>query len=205
MFYKAEDPHNLAYNPFKAIVAPRPIGWISTVSKDGIANLAPYSFFNGVSDVPPMLMFSSGGMKDSLRNVIETGEFTFNFVGRAQQDMMNVSSGGYPPEVDEFDLAGIAMARGETVACARVKDAPAAMECKVLEVVQPTVLNGSKSNYQMVIGQVTGIHIDDAMITDGRFDLIKADPIMRCGYRDYVGVSGLFEMDRPAGGGDAKL
>ena len=202
MFYKADQSHELAHNPFKAIVAPRPIGWISTVSEDGIANLAPYSFFNAVCDVPPILMFSSGGVKDSLRNAVATGEFTFNYVSRSMQDVMNVSSGGYPPEADEFEIAGIDMVAGETVACPRVKGTPAALECKVIDTITPTALDGSDSPYLMVLGQVTGVFIDDAMITDGRFDVEKADPLMRCGYRDYTGTDGLFELVRPAGAGD---
>ncbi len=201
MFYRTGEPSGLPHNPFKAIVAPRPIGWISTVSKDGIANLAPYSFFNGICDVPPIVMFSSGGIKDSIRNAHETGEFTFNYVSRSMKDVMNVSSGGYPPDVSEFELAGIDMVAGETVACPRVKDAPAAMECKVLQIVTPTTLNGAQSPYHIVIGEVTGTYIDDAMIKDGRFDVEAADPIMRCGYRDYAGIDGLFELLRPAGAG----
>ena len=201
MFYQADQPHGLPHNPFKAIVAPRPIGWISTLSKSGVANLAPYSFFNGICDVPPIVMFSSGGVKDSMRNAVETGEFTFNYVSRSAQDAMNVSSGGYPHGDSEFEIAGLAMAEGVTVACPRVRDVPAAMECKVIEVVTPTTLDGSVSPYHIVIGQVTGVYIDDAMLTDGRFDVEKADPIMRCGYRDYTGTDGLFELIRPAGAG----
>ena len=201
MFYQRDQPHGLPHNPFKAIVAPRPIGWISTLSKSGVANLAPYSFFNGICDVPPIVMFSSGGVKDSMRNAVETGEFTFNYVSRSAQDAMNVSSGGYPHGDSEFEIAGLAMAEGVTVACPRVRDVPAAMECKVIEVVTPTTLDGSVSPYHIVIGQVTGVYIDDAMLTDGRFDVEKADPIMRCGYRDYTGTDGLFELIRPAGAG----
>ena len=204
MFYKADEPHGLPFNPFKAIVAPRPVGWISTLSKAGIANLAPYSCFNGVCDVPPMVMFSSGNVKDSMRNAMDSDEFTFNYASNAMRDVMNVSSGGYPPEESEFEIAGIEMVAGETVSCPRVAGAPAAMECKVIEIVTPTLLNGEKSPYHMIIGQVTGVHIDDAMITDGRFDMKKADPLMRCGYRDYTTIAEIFEMDRPVGAGDMK-
>jgi len=201
VFYKSDQPHGLAHNPYKAIVAPRPIGWISTLSEDGIANLAPYSFFNGVCDEPPIVMFSSGGVKDSMRNAVASGEFTFNYVSRSMQDVMNVSSGGYPPNQSEFELAGIDMVAGETVKCPRVKGAPAAMECKVLDTITPTALDGSQSPYHIVLGQVTGVYIDDDMITDGRFDVEKADPLMRCGYRDYTGTDGLFELIRPSGAG----
>jgi len=201
VYYKSTQPHGLAHNPFKAIVAPRPIGWISTLSADGVANLAPYSFFNGICDEPPILMFSSGGVKDSQRNAEETGEFTFNYVSRTMKDVMNVSSGGYSPNESEFEIAGIEMVAGVSVSCPRVKDTPAAMECKVIDVITPKVLDGSASPYNIVLGQVTGVYIDDTMLTDGRFDIEKADPILRCGYRDYTGTDGLFELIRPSGGG----
>lgn len=197
MFYKADEPHGLAYNPFKAIVAPRPIGWISTLDKQGVPNLAPYSFFNGICDTPMILMFSSGGMKDSAQHAADTGEFTFNYVSKRMKDEMNVSSGGYPRGENEFELAGLEMVAGETVACPRVKGVPAAMECKVIDLVQPTILDGTKSPYIMVLGQVTGIYIDDEMITDGRFDLKKSDPILRSGYHDYVTLDDVFELVRP--------
>ncbi len=197
MFYKADEPHGLAYNPFKAIVAPRPIGWISTLDKQGVPNLAPYSFFNGICDTPMILMFSSGGMKDSAQHAADSGEFTFNYVSKRMKDEMNVSSGGYPRGENEFELAGLEMVAGETVACPRVKGVPAAMECKVIDLVQPTILDGTKSPYIMVLGQVTGIYIDDEMITDGRFDLKKSDPILRSGYHDYVTLDDVFELVRP--------
>lgn len=201
MFYNAEDPHGLAHNPFKAIVAPRPIGWISTLAADGTPNLAPYSFFMGVADVPPILMFSSMGIKDSARNVIDTKEFTFNYVSRSAQHEMNATSGGYPPQDDEFKIAGLEMSDGVTVKCPRVKNVPAAMECKVIEILTPTLLDGTTATNQIIFGQVTGVYINDEMITDGRFDVEKADPIMRCGYRDYAGIDGLFELIRPEGAG----
>jgi flavin reductase (DIM6/NTAB) family NADH-FMN oxidoreductase RutF len=198
MFYKADEPHGLPYNPFKAIVAPRPIGWISTLDGEGVPNLAPYSFFNGVCDTPPILMFSSGGMKDSAANVEATGEFTFNYVSRSMKDEMNISSAPHPAGVNEFDKAGLEMAPGETVACPRVAGAAAALECKLLEIVNPTILDGSKAPYFLILGQVTGVHIDDSMITaEGRFDTMKADPILRSGYHDYVCLDELFELVRP--------
>ncbi|EFL90453.1 flavin reductase family protein [Ahrensia sp. R2A130] len=198
MFYTAEEGHSLPFNPFKAIVAPRPIGWISTLTKDGAANLAPYSFFNGVGDAPEMVMFASGGMKDSARNAIDTGEFTFNFVGRAMKDAMNASSASLPYGEDEFDHAGLTKAAGATVACPRVQGAAAAMECKLVETLTPQTLSGEPSSYTILVGQVTGTFIDDAFVTEGgRFDIAKADPIMRAGYRDYFGDGGLFEMERP--------
>ena len=198
MFYKADEHHGLPYNPLKAIVAPRPIGWISTLDSQGVPNLAPYYFFNAVCDTPPILMFSSGGMKDSAANVEATGEFTFNYVSRALKDPMNISSAPHAPGVNEFDEAGLEMAPGKTVACPHVAGAAAALECKLLEIVNPTTLDGSKAPYFMVLGQVTGVHIDDSMITEeGRFDTMKADPILRAGYHDYVCLDELFELVRP--------
>ena len=198
MFYTAEDGHPLPHNPFKAIVAPRPIGWISTLTKDGAANLAPYSFFNAVSDTPEMVMFSSAGVKDSARNAIDTGEFTFNFVSRTLKDAMNASAASLAHGEDEFDHAGLAKSAGMTVSCPRVARAAAAMECKLVETLTPKTLSGEPASYTILIGQVTGTFIDDAFITEGgRFDVSKADPVMRAGYRDYFGDGGLFEMARP--------
>jgi len=202
MFYRAQDHHGLAHDPFKAMVVPRPIGWISTLSKDGVPNLAPYSFFNAVSDTPKMLMFSSGGMKDSALNAADTGEFTHNLMPRSLMNQMNISSGGYANNENEFDLAGLKTAAGETVACPRVADAPAALECKVVDVITPKALGGEANTYTMVIGQVTGIFIDDRFIRDGRFDTQAADLLSRCGYRDYAGLAPLFELSRPPGAGD---
>ncbi len=198
MFYKANEPHGLPYNPFKAIVAPRPIGWISTLDKDGVPNLAPYSFFNGVCDDPIILMFASGGMKDSALNVSHTGEFTFNYVSRFMKDAMNISSASVDPGVNEFETAGLEMVPGETVSCPRVAGVAAALECKLLQIVNPDTLEGNKAPYFIVLGQVTGIYIDDEMITpEGRFDTMKADPILRSGYHDYVCLDELFELVRP--------
>ncbi|MGI9366688.1 MAG: flavin reductase family protein [Rhizobiaceae bacterium] len=198
MFYKAEEHHGLPFNPLKAIVAPRPIGWISTLSEDGVPNLAPYSFFNAVCDTPPILMFSSGGMKDSAFNVSQTGEFTFNYVSRSMKDQMNITSATVDSGVNEFETSGLSMVAGDTVACPRVRGVAAALECKLLEIVNPTTLDGTKAPYFLVLGQVTGVYIDDSMITEsGRFDTIKADPILRSGYQDYVCLDELFELVRP--------
>lgn len=197
MFYRAEDTSGLPYNPFKAIVAPRPIGWISTLSADGTPNLAPYSFFNAISDAPMMVMFSSAGMKDSVRNARDTGVFTTNFVSHLMRDVMNVTSANVEPGIDEFALANLTMVEGETVACPRVAGVPAALECAVTNILQPDTLEGGKSGYIVVIGQVKGVFIDDDHIRDGRFDLVKANPIMRAGYRDYMAAGDLFELARP--------
>lgn len=200
VFYSISDGSPLDRDPFKAIVAPRPIGWISTLSPSGVPNLAPYSFFNAVCDNPPMVIFCSSGMKDSSNNAVQTGEFTFNYVTRSLADRMNLTSGGYSPDDNEFDIAGLDMVDGETVSCPRVKGVPAALECRVTQTVEPRSLSGAVTSHHIIIGEVTGVYIDDFYITDGRFDVVKASPIMRCGYMDYAGIGEFFEMLRPSGG-----
>jgi len=201
MFYEVGQRHRrpdqLSHDPFKALIAPRPIGWISTLDAQGAPNLAPYSFFNAVCDTPKILMFSSAGIKDSAKNALDTGEFTFNFVSSGLTDGMNRSSQSFPHGVSEFEKAGLEQVPGQTVGCPRVKGVVAALECKTLEPHQPTTLAGEKADYVLILGEVTGIFIDDAFIKDGRFDLAKADPIMRAGYRDYMGAGQMFELTRP--------
>ena len=197
MFYETKNHHGLAYDPFKAIVAPRPIGWISTLDKNGVPNLAPYSFFNGVCDRPPIVMFASGGMKDSAQHASDTKEFTVNFVSNLLKDKMNTSSANWPRGQNEFIESGLDMAKGKTVSCPRVAASPASLECKLLQIIQLNALDGTPAPYSMILGQVTGVHIADDMLSDGRFDLVKADPIMRAGYHDYVEMGELFELVRP--------
>ena len=199
MFYRPADGHPLPHNPFKAIVTPRPIGWISTVDGAGRANLAPYSFFNALTDRPPMVMFANNGTKedradgkDSLANVRETGEFCANIVGEAQTDAMNKSAGFYARDEDEFEIAGIAKAPCETIKAPRVADAPASLECKLWRI---NALPGDAS--AMVIGEVTGVHLRDDCVVDGRFDVTRFTPLSRLGYRDYAAVREVFELKRP--------
>ncbi len=197
-FYKPEDGHRLPHDPLKAIIAPRPIGWISSVDKAGLVNLAPYSFFNMISDEPPMLMFSSSGWKDSVRNIEETGEFVANLAVDKLARQMNETSASVPHEVDEFALAGLAKAPSVLVQAPRVAEAPAALECKCVSIQQLHGLGGVPSTNYMVIGQIVGVHIDPAYLKAGKFDTAAAQPLGRCGYRgDYVSVSTLFEMLRP--------
>ncbi|MCT8329843.1 flavin reductase family protein [Albidovulum sediminis] len=191
MFYRPEDGHGLPHNPFNAIITPRPIGWISTRGSAG-DNLAPYSFFNGVAYTPPQVVFSSTEAKDSLRNVQETGVFAVNIVEFAMREKMNLTSGSYPPGTDEFTLAGIGKAECETIDCPRVAGAPATLECRVVQIVQ---LLG-KANF-LTIGEVTGIHLRDDCVVDGRFDITRFQPLGRLGYRDYAVVTEVFEMIRP--------
>lgn len=204
MFYEAGGPHGLPRDPFKALVAPRPIGWISSMAADGVANLAPFSFFNAISDSPPMVAFSAGprptphrgGVKDSLANVRETGEFVVNLVSYALRDAMNASSQALDPTTDEAAHAGIAMAPCHLVRPQRVADAPAALECRAYDVIPlPEIDEGA--GYSLVLGRVIGVHIDDAMLTDGRFDTRRAQLIARMGYRDYAIADTLFTLSRP--------
>ena len=198
MFYDTEsNAHGMAHDPFKAIVAPRPIGWIGSKGSDGSRNLSPYSFFNAVGDRPKMVMFSSSGRKDSLRNVEETGVFTASFVSRSLLGQMSASSAAVPYETDEFLLAGLTAAQGQLVDAPYVGEAVAALECRVTRILTLPDMEGNETDSHVVFGQVVGIHIADAMIRDGRFDLAFAEPIMRLGYMDYAGMGPVFELKRP--------
>lgn len=199
MFYRPEDGHGLPHNPFNALITPRPIGWISSRDSAGRNNLAPYSFFNAVAYVPPQVMFSStgakpdqDGTKDSVANIIETGVFCVNIVEYAARDAMNASSADLPLDQDEFAHAGLDPVECETINCARVAGTPAALECKLTEIVR---LPGAHN--RVVFGEVTGIHIRDTCLKDGRFDVTTFEPLARLGYRDYSRVRDLFELIRP--------
>ncbi|CAN5696330.1 flavin reductase family protein [soil metagenome] len=200
MFYRPMiDDHGLPHNPFKAIVSPRPIGWISTRGTDGSVNLAPYSFFNALADTPPMVMFSSTGakpetgeVKDSLSNIRETGEFVVNIVSLALKDQMNATSGHYPAGENEFLRAGLTALDCALVAAPRVGEAPASLECRLWRIIE---LPGEAN--VMAIGEVIGIHIDDAVLHGGRFDVTRYTPLARLGYRDYASVREVFALDRP--------
>ncbi|MGY5804180.1 flavin reductase family protein [Rhizobium sp. LEGMi12c] len=198
MFYTTDtNRHGLAHDPFKAIVAPRPIGWIGSKGRDGSLNLSPYSFFNAVSDRPKLVMFSSAGRKDSVRNVEETGVFTANLVSRHIVEKMNHSSIAVPYGINEFELAGLTAKPGKLVDAPYVGEAFAVLECRVTEVLEPKGLDGEPSENIMVIGQVVGIHIDETIIRNGRLDMALARPVARMGYMDYSEGSDVFEMIRP--------
>lgn len=199
MFYRPEDGHGLPHNPFNAVITPRPIGWISSRDAQGNDNLAPYSFFNGVAYFPPQVMFSctSGkpdreDAKDSVANIQETGVFCVNIVEFAARDAMNVSSGTYDMDVDEFALAGLEKGEAQTVNCAYVAGAPAVLECKLTQTVK---LPGEANT--AVFGEVTGVHLRDDCIVDGKFDVLQFKPLARLGYRDYAVVDELFSLARP--------
>ncbi len=196
MFYPtSNNAHGLRGDPFKAIVAPRPIGWISTLSAAGVVNLAPYSFFNAVGENPPMVMFSSQGHKDSLTNIEATGEFVCSIASYDLREAMNVTSASVGPEVDEMALAGLTPAPSRLVKPPRVAAAPAALECRLWQVL-PLPSHGGEG-YTIVIGEVVGVHIEDRFIVDGRVDTAAMQPIARLGYGDYAVVNTKFTIARP--------
>lgn len=201
MFYEphARDRTALPHDPFKAIIAPRPIGWISSVSAAGEVNLAPYSFFNAVASNPvALLAFSSDGRKDSVANVEATGEFVWNMPTYALRDAMNASAAPLPHGASEFVHAGLETAPSRLVRPPRVAASPCALECRLVEVIRMKTSAGVPIDNYLVIGEVVGIYIDDAAIVDGRFDTAGLQPIARCGYADYAVVDRLFSLQRPS-------
>ena len=204
MFYRPEDGHGLPHDPFKAIVAPRPIGWISTLDGQGRANLAPYSFFNGCGDRPPQVMFAQTGrktrdedIKDTVANVQSTGEFAANIVGKAMSEAMNISTAPYPAGEDEFEKAGLDKAAGVAISAPHVAGAPAVLECKLVRVIDDLPSFSPDWVNIMVIGQVVGVHIDEAHLKDGVLDVLSYNPIARMGYLDYTTVEDRWSMNRP--------
>jgi flavin reductase (DIM6/NTAB) family NADH-FMN oxidoreductase RutF len=198
VFYEtAERNHGLPFDPFKAIVAPRPIGWISSISSEGEVNLAPYSYFNGISTRPDLVMFSSEGVKDSVTNIRQTGEFVVNHAGFHLAEKMNLTSVAAPHGVNEFELAGLTQAPCRLVAPPRVGEAYAALECRLVQEVVLKDTAGRLAGAIMMIGEVVGVHIDEKVIREGRFDVELAKPVARLGYRDFSGPDGYFEMARP--------
>lgn len=198
--YRIADGHGLRHDPLKAIVAPRPIGWISTRSPDGVANLAPYSFFNMIGDTPPMLAFSSSGRKDSLRNAEASGEFAWNLATRPLAEAMNRTSAPVDAAIDEFALAGLTPAPCLAIAAPRVAQSPATLECRVTRIIQLPTLDETLSDQWLTVGQVVAVHIREALIVDGLFDMAAAQPILRAGYvADYAAIdaAAMFRMRRP--------
>ena len=199
MFYTTDkNDHGLRYNPFKAIVSPRPIAWVSSKDADGNANLAPYSFFNGMSDMPPVIGFGSGptkmGMdepKDSLSNIESTGEFCVSIVSDALKNQMNISSQHVPHGVDEFELAGLRKGQGSLIDVPFVADSPVTLECELHDII---ALPGTS---KWVIGLVKAVHINDAYIVDGKLDVTLYKPVARLGYKDYATISETYELERP--------
>ena len=197
-FYSPEEGHGLRHDPFKAIVAPRVIGWISSRDTDGRVNLAPYSFFGAFATFPSIIGFSSEGFKDSVRNIEATGEFVWNLSSRDLAERMNRTSAPVAHEVDEFELAGLTKAPGRNVSVPHVAESPAALECRLLQIVRLKNLDGEPMDNWLTLGQVVGVHIRKAFLKDGIFDTAAARPIMRAGYRgDYAEIGEMFEMIRP--------
>jgi flavin reductase (DIM6/NTAB) family NADH-FMN oxidoreductase RutF len=197
-FYHPDEGHQLSHDPFKAIVAPRLIGWISSRDPNGRVNLAPYSFFGAFATFPYIIGFSSEGYKDSIKNIEETGEFVWNLSSKPLAGQMNKTSAPVAHEVDEFELAGLTKAPGINVAVPHVAESPAALECKLLQIVRLKALDGTPMNNWLALGQVVGVHIRREFLKDGIFDTAAAQPIMRAGYRgDYAGIGEMFEMIRP--------
>jgi len=204
MFYRLAEGHGLPHDPFKALITPRPIGWISTVDAEGRANLAPYSFFNGCGDSPPLVMFAQTGrksrpepVKDTIANVRATGEFACSIVSEALKEAMNATSGTQPPEVDEFELAGLTKAPGIAIAAPHVAESPVVLECRAVKVIDDLPNRYEHTFNIVVIGEVVGVKIDDAVLKDGRLDVLAFNPVARLGYMDYTTVTEVWEMNRP--------
>lgn len=203
MFYEtAKGDHGLQIDPFKAVVVPRPIGWASTVDKAGNVNLAPFSFYNGVGESPPMVMFAplgrygSSPAKHSLLNCRETGEFVINMVSEALKDQMNVTAGMVEMGVDEMKLAGLTAAPSRLVKPPRVAESPVALECRVFQIVDMPVRDPDLAA-SVVIGEVVGIHIDESILKNGRVDVLAFRPVARLGYSEYTTVDNVWRMKRP--------
>ncbi|UUO08608.1 flavin reductase family protein [Blastopirellula sp. J2-11] len=197
-YYEPQQGHGLPHNPMNAIIAPRPIGWISSIDRQGKVNLAPYSFFNAFCYDPPIIGFSSGGPKDSQRNIAETGEFVFNLVTKKHAAAMNQTSFPFEHGINEFEQTGLTMSPSRLVQPPRVADTPVAFECKLLQMLPLKDLEGNPTPNTVIFGQVVAVHIDKAFLKEGLFDITAAGTVGRCGYlADYVEVKELFQMERP--------
>jgi flavin reductase (DIM6/NTAB) family NADH-FMN oxidoreductase RutF len=191
----------LPHDPLKAIVAPRPIGWISALSARGELNLSPYSFFNLMSSPPtPIVMFASEGKKDAVSFVAETGEFTCSLATFDMAQQMSLTSAPLPRGQSEYPFAGLETAPSVIVKPPRVKGTPAALECKLLSITELNDLDGRRIDRFMVLGQVVSVYVDERFVFDGKFDIVAARTIARCGYADYSVVDSIFSIERPPGG-----
>jgi flavin reductase (DIM6/NTAB) family NADH-FMN oxidoreductase RutF len=198
--YEPRQGHGLAHDPFNAIVGPRPIGWISSLSQNGIANLAPYSFFNAFNYYPPIIGFSSIGFKDSIANILEVGEFCWNLSTRTLAKQMNISSAPAPATIDEFEIAGLTKAPSRLITAPRVQESPVNFECRLTQSLQLRRADGSAVETWMIFGEVVVVHIDRALIETGLYDTAAARPILRAGrMSDYAEITpeAMFEMRRP--------
>jgi flavin reductase (DIM6/NTAB) family NADH-FMN oxidoreductase RutF len=191
------EPHNLSHDPTTSLVVPRPIGWITTISPSGVVNLAPYSYFNLIASQPPFVMFSSNSRKDTQNHAQSGGEFVFNLATYDLRTEMNITGGEYPENVSEPDLDKLAMAPSRFVKPPRVAKSPIALECIYSQTVPLKRSNGKLHGYEVVIGEVVNVHVDDGVIVDGMIDMSRIRPIARLGYRgDYTVVDNIFEMKR---------
>jgi flavin reductase (DIM6/NTAB) family NADH-FMN oxidoreductase RutF len=200
LFYEPQlrDKALLPHDPFKAVIAPRPIGWVTTLSADGAVNLAPYSFFNAVCGAPPMIAFSSEGMKDSVTFASQTREFVWNMPTWELREAMNATSASLERGASEFAHAGLQMAPSRVVAPPRVAASPCSLECKVTQTLNLTDVDGNETDRHLVVGQVVGVHLDERFIKDGIVDVASMRPVARCGYTaDYTVLERLFQMERP--------
>ena len=204
IFYEpqARDRTLLPHDPFKALISPRPVGWISTMSPEGEVNLAPYSFFNAFSGAPPLVGFCSEGYKDSAAFAQASGEFVWNMANWDLRMAMNATSAPLPRGSSEFVHAGLEIAACKLVKAPRVKASPASLECKVTQIMQLNDLTGAATDRYLVMGQVIGVHLDEAYLRDGIMDITLMKPIARCGYQDYAVVDSVFPVSRPPGGGN---
>lgn len=200
MFYEPDkrDLSLLPHDPFKAIIAPRPIGWITSMNLRGQVNLAPYSFFNGINSRPNLVMFASEGRKDSLTFIAETGEFVCNLATFDLREKMNDTSAPLPRGANEMERAGLEAAASHIVKPPRVAASPCALECRLIRIVPMETFDHRPVDCHVVFGQVVGVHIDDRFIVGGRLDTAALKPIARCGYDEYAVVDGVFSMRRPA-------
>ena len=204
MFFEphSRDKTVLPHDPFKALIAPRPVGWISSRDREGRVNLAPYSFFNAFSGAPPLVGFCSEGEKDSMAFARDSGEFVWNMATFDLRWQMSESSAPLGRGQSEFEHTGLTMAPSMLVGAPRVKESPAQLECKVTEIFQLRDMDGTQTSRFLVMGQVIGIHIDDDCIENGIVQITRMKPIARCGYQDYVVLDEVFSIRRPAGAGN---
>ncbi|MCM2972696.1 flavin reductase family protein [Larsenimonas suaedae] len=199
-FYEPKHGHGLPHDPFKSIIAPRPIGWISSQDQNGVRNLAPYSFFNAFCAAPPIIGFASAGWKDSVRNIEATGEFCWNLSTRSLAAAMNTSCDAVDAAVDEFELAGLTPAASSVISAPRVQEAPVSFECRLTQLLRLETADGTAVDTWLVMGEVVGVHIDPALLEEGIYQTAAAEPIMRAGGpTTYYTISDneRFDMARP--------
>ncbi|GAA1428682.1 flavin reductase family protein [Microlunatus lacustris] len=200
-FYRPAEGHRLPHDPFNAIVGPRPIGWVSTVSAAGVRNVAPYSFFNAFNYTPPIVGFSSTGYKHTVSNLAEIPEFTWNLVTRGQAEAMNATAATVGPDVDEFALAGLDGAPSVDVRPDRVAGAPVSFECRLTQSIRLTDQHGADVDAWLSLGEVVAVHIDEDLLVEGVYDTARAEPVLRGGGPStYFAVTAdaRFDMVRPA-------